>query len=461
MVLRIGGSVVKLRVGNMPRQSTFAEWVLYLAIALIPFQQALTIDIGFPLKMSELLAIAGVISYVIERRFRILQSRLEWPIIVMAAIVVASSVYAAATTNGGARPEGYPQGLLFDLAQYTGYALLAMSFALALGAVLTPESFSSAIGWAVRLAFIYAAVQIIVWAVGGSFVELVNGNFQLGSQYGVRIPRNGSFREGNYLGFFAATSLFFLVRARDLVGGALAVLLVFYSQSTGAMVGIIAAIVVSVLLRPSRRKLIVLSSAIVVSAIIAVVVPAVNRLVTGQLTKLGLIENNLGPSYGYSLRSRSVNAETGFQMAFSNPILGVGQGRYSLYFDEYIDRTGLPDNLDATNVRHIANNAYAQIAAETGLIALAAFAVLLCALLYSVRKFSASLVAVVVALGVGLVAFPAWTNVTAWAVIGGLMSHVHHTRTQAPDIAGSRRALRQTLSARETYISLFPVGTGR
>lgn len=451
---------MKLRLGQLPRNATFTEWMLYLAVAFIPFQQALTIDLGFPLKISEILAIIGVISYVIGCRFRVVRSRIDWIVIAMAAIVMISSLYAAFTTDGAARPEGYPNGLLFDLAQYTGYAMLAMALAMAIGAVLSPEKFSEALGWAVRLAVLYAAFQVVVWLLGGSVVELLNGNFQMGTQYGVRMPRNGPFREGNYLGFFAATSLFFLARSRDILGITLASILVLYSQSTGAMVGAAAAVVVSILLRPSRRKLIVLAIAAVAATIVALVVPPVNRLIVGQLTKLGLIENNLGASYGYSLRSRSVNAETGFNMGLSNPILGLGQGRYSLYYDEYIDRTGLPDNFDATNVRHIANNAYSQIAAEAGLLALVVFVALLVALLYVSRLDSSSLAAVVIALAVGLVAFPAWTNITAWMVIGGLISYAQRRRISRVVLPTGRRAARQDRESNRASITLLPVWAG-
>ena len=107
------------------------------------------------------------------------------------------------------------------------------------------------------------------------------------------------------------------------------------------MAGVFVGIVAGVILRPTWRKLIVAGLIAAVAVLTAFVVPAVNRLVRGQLTKLGLIENEFGPSYTYSLRHRSVQADTGFAMAEDKPILGVGQGRYAYYFDEYLDRTGL------------------------------------------------------------------------------------------------------------------------
>lgn len=443
-----------------------SEWLLLLAVICIPFQQALTLDIGFPLKASELLVAAGIFSFVVERRGRIIDYRPTWLIFSIAVVVLLSSVFVAITTDGSISNAAYPHGLTFDLAQYTAYAIMALMTAIAITAVLSPRDIAIGIGWAVRIAVVYVMIQLIAWGAGSGVIEAINGNFQMGSQYGVRLPRNGPFREGNYLGFFAATALFIAARSKDILGVILAVLLVFFSQSTGAMVGIVLAIIAMIILRPTVRKLIVAAVAAVVIALVVFMVPVLNRLVAGQLTKLGLIENQFGAAYGYSLRARTVNAETGFRMGFHNSVFGVGQGRYEYHYDEYIDRSGLPDNFGVNTVRQIANNAYAQIASETGLIALLLFSIMLFTILVKVRRDSGALVAVVVSLSVGLIAFPAWTNLTAWVVIGGLFAFAKAYDANAHNPAAlaessGRRAARYVRSGGRARFTLAPTWQGR
>lgn len=442
-----------------------SEWLLLLAVICIPFQQALTLDIGFPLKASELLVAAGIIAFVVERKGRLVDYRPTWLIFSIGVMVLLSSVFVAITTDGSISNSAYPHGLLFDLVQYTVYAIMALMTAIAITAVLTPRDVAIGIGWAVRLAAVYVVIQLIAWGAGSSVVDAINGNFQIGSQYGVQLPRNGPFREGNYLGFFAATSLFFAARSRDILGVILAALLVLFSQSTGAMVGVALAIIAMIILRPTVRKLIVTAVATVVITLFAFFVPVLNRLVVGQLTKLGLVENQLGAAYGYSLRARTVNAETGFRMGIYNSVFGVGQGRYEYHYDEYIDRSGLPDNFGVNTVRQIANNAYAQIASETGLIALLIFFIMLVTILVKVRRDSGALVAVVVSLSVGLFAFPAWTNLTAWVVIGGLFAFAKAYDANAQTTAAltetsGRREARCTRGGGRVRFTLAPTWSG-
>jgi multisubunit Na+/H+ antiporter MnhG subunit len=407
----------------------WAQRLLFLAVVFIPFQQALTVEVGFPLKISEILAGAGVVTALVIHRARLLSATGARLVVALLGIVLASSVWTAVTTDGTVVNAAYPQGMLFDLIQYTAYAGLALAVFLGLSSVVSPDQVSVAVGWAVRLAAVYVVIQLVAWLAGAApLLELVNGNMQWGRQYGVEIPRNGPMREGNYFGLFAAAAACIAMRARDLVGLGVALILVLYSQSTGALLGIISAVLAVVILRPTRRKLLIVGGGLVAAVVAVLVIPPVNRMAVGQLTKLGLIPNQLGPAYEYSLRARSANAETGFAMAVDNPAVGVGQGRYASRYLEYLDLTGLPSNFGTNNVRPIANNVYAQLGAETGLIALAILVALLGLLLWRARRESDGAVALVTVIAVGLMAFPAWTNLMAWTMIAAAATYATATR---------------------------------
>lgn len=396
--------------------------LLFWAIVFLPFQQALTLDLGFPLKISEVLAISGIVAALVAHRHRRRITVPVWLIVALGGVVVLSScwnlIVGSAVT---ASAEMYPRGLTFDLLLYTAYAGFALAFCIAVALFMDVQLVLKALAWAVRLAALYVVLQLLFWMFGIHILEVLNGNIQLGSLYGLRLPRNGPFLEGNYLGFFAIAGFFATLKSRDWVGVGLAVLLFFYSQSTSAFVAACGAVVAIVILRPTRRKALIAGAALVFVVVIAAIVPPVTRFVTAQLTKLGIIENNLGEAFGYSLRGRTANAETGFAMAWERPLFGVGQGRYAAHYWDYLDRSGLPGNFGQNVVRPIANNVYAQIAAETGFIALLVFIGLLGYLVFQARKESDATLGLIVATAVGLIAFPAWTGLPIWTVIGAVI----------------------------------------
>ncbi|QGU27560.1 O-antigen ligase family protein [Microbacterium oryzae] len=397
---------------------------LWLAIAVLPFQQALTLDLGFPLKATEVLAFVGIILFVVERRtdffkrtgplFSTWAARL---VVALALVVIVSSCWALVAKAPAPRAEAYPRGIVFDLGLYTCYAGFALALFIALINSMDWSLLARAVGVAVRLAAVYSVIQIVTWALDSGWLEAVNGNIQIGTLYGTGLPRNGPFLEGNYLGFFAACALLLLARSRDVVGVVVAVTLIAYSASTGAIVAIAVGVLLMIILRPSRRSVLATLGVVAAAATLFMVVPPLNRFATAQLTKLGLVENRLGDSYGYSLRSRTANADTGFSIALDNPLLGVGQGRYALHYWDHLDRTGLARRFGEGTARPIANNVYAQLAAETGLIALAIFASLLVLLLITGRREARSVVGLVGAIGVGLVAYPAWTSLVVWVML--------------------------------------------
>lgn len=460
------GGILMDVAGALPVQESFRDRCvqlsaicLFAALVFVPFQQGLTIDVGFPLKISEPLAIVGILLAIIGHPTRLFAGRGAWIVGALLGVTLISSIWNGIVTDLAFINDAYPRGLIFDLAQYTAYAILALVFALALSAMLKPADVLSAFGWAVRLVVIYCLIQLVAWFVFSSPLEIIGGNVQLGSQYGMKMPRNGPLREGNYLGLFAVVSVFLLVRARDAIGVACAVALIIYSQSTGALVGLCVGIVAGIILRPTWRKAILLAVCVVMASGVVALVPALRRVAVGQLTKLGLIPNTLGDSYAYSLRSRSVNAETGFRMIGENPVLGVGQGRYAYHYESYLDRTGLPTNFGATYVRPIANNVYAQIAAETGVVALILFIALLVALLIRLRRSSSALVGAASAICVGAIAFPAWTNLMLWAAIAACMTCAVPSGNNhgcADELATTRRARNRAERSRQWSVEIAP-----
>lgn len=425
---------------DLLRDARWTDRLLWLTVVTIPFQQAFTVRAGFPLKLVEIFGVLAVLSFVVEYRREILRWRgAIWGavhariVLFIAAVVAVSTIVALFRSHPELRQEAYPQGVAIDLLLYFGYAGLALALYVIVSTVSCWGLMIRALRWSVRLAAVYCAVQLLFWSLDVDWLAYVNGHIQVGRLYGISLPRNGPFLEGNYFGFFVVVSTFIVARSRDFVGVALGALMLGYSQSTTAFVALLAGIVFMMILRPTWRSMVILAASALFATLVFFVVPTANRFVMAQLTKLGLVENTLGDAYGYSLRTRTVNTETAISIAKDFPLLGVGQGRYGLYYWDYLDRSGLPSNFGERATRPIANNVYAQIASETGLIALVLFLVLLVIVVMTARKDGQFAVGAAVSASVCLVAFPAWTNLMPWIFLALIIRMVGSARALSTD----------------------------
>ena len=401
---------------------TLAEKLLYVAVVAVPFQQAFTVNIGFPLKISEVAV--GLALAVLFLQWRAPKSRMtgQGLIGILLLIVLISTGFHLLLPIPGPSGPAYPQGLTFDIIQYCAYGVVVIAAAWAAATRLGPEWISRALAIAVRLAALYSLLQLTLRLAGvDAALTAVNGASQIGTLYGIDLTRNGPFLEGNYLGFFAGVSLFICLKRKDTLGVVASLFCLFYSQSTTGLVGLVVALLVISLTRPSSVIAVILSTLGLVAVFAVAFIPTVNEFVTRQLAKLGLVDaSQFSANINYSRRSRTVNTETGFTMGTENPLLGVGPGRYGYWYDEYTDFTGLPANFNSNIIRPIANNSFAQIYAELGAIAFIVIVLLFLAVLWKLRRAHFADLAMVVFVIVGMNATPAWTVLPIWFAIAYL-----------------------------------------
>lgn len=399
-----------------------AEWLMYVAVVSIPFQQAFTAQVGFPLKISELAGLLAVVLFMAEGRKPAFHFRGGGKLLIISVILALSAAVNVTRELPLNNPQGYGRGLTADIIQYMAYGGVVIVVCWFAATRLGPERIAAGFSKAVRLAAIYCGVQLVLFLSGGSaLLGAINGRTQSGSAYGIRLPRNGPFLEGNYLGFFAGVAFFIALRRKDKLGTVLALACLLYSQSTTGVLGVLAGLLLIALLRPTGKLVTVLAFLGLAGAAAVSLVPAASSYVSQQLGKLGLVDpDGLSRNIGYSLLSRTVNADTGFSMTLDNPLLGVGPGRYGAWYESYTDYSELPVNFNSGVERAIANNSYIQIFAELGVIAGCAFVFLLAGLLWRLWKAQRSDLALAVFLVVGLNATPAWTGLPIWFAIAYL-----------------------------------------
>lgn len=387
---------------------------MFIAVCAVPFQQALTIDAGFPLKISEITGILAVVLYMTSERTgerrRYFGAPLQWALL---ALVYLSTTLWLIMGPPRETALGYERGMNADMLLYFVYAALVIVLSSFAGTRLGPDWIARGLGVAVKLAAAWSLLQVALYFVGAaSILREVHATVQIGAAYGVGLPRNGPFLEGNYLGFFAGIALFVVLRRRDWWGVAAAAGCLLYSQSTVALVGVVVGVLAVAVLRPAGRVVGVLAFVALVGIIVVSTVDVVAVYITRQLGKLGLISDaSLGASIEYSLNNRTSSIQRAIDMSEVFPWLGVGPGRYGYWDDAFSDTAAAIGN------RGIANNAYAQVLAEVGVVAVVCLIGLILTLILRNLRSPRSVLAMAVFLAVGLNAAPSWTVLPIWFAV--------------------------------------------
>jgi len=396
--------------------ASFASKLMFAAVCFLPFQQALTVPIGFPLKLSEITGLLAVAMYVLEGRkgeHRYSGAGLQWSLLVIAILSTVSWLLAGPPARTA---EGYDRGLDQDMLLSLAYAVIVVAVSWYAGTRLGPVWIARGFGIATWVAASYSALQLVLHLAGAaSLLSAVQGTTQLGAAYGVSMSRNGPFLEGNYLGFFAGVALLLALRRRARMTAVVAAFLLLYSQSTVALVGVAAGLLLVSLLRPSGKIAGAVSAILLVGLAAVTFVPVLSVFATRQLGKLGLVSSpELGASIEYSMQNRTETTQRGIDMSASFPVLGVGPGRYG-YWDQFFSLSG-----GAAGGRGIANNAYIQVLAEIGAPAFVCFVALLVVLLVRTARLERTELALVGFVIVCLNASPSWTAFPIWFVIAYL-----------------------------------------
>lgn len=440
------------RRGRPRSKRSLSEHLVWLAMATLPFQRALTIDVGVPLKLSEIFLGLVLVSlpFTVRRRQRIV----GLPVVISLATVVLLSTLVAYGEQLPLQPIGVTN-LRSDTVFYGVFALVTLVFwwAVATRSVSVVESGLRVGVWLCLAAVI---VQFVLYTNGQ--VDLLEAmNFQtdrvtqaLTDDGEATSLRTGPFTEGQHLGVFAGGMFFLSLRRREWFTALAALGSVYYSQSTTSFIAVIAGVALIGMRSWSAPGVL---RTVIVSAGTAIAVmssDSARAFIRFQAAKLGLGDMP-GGSLTRSMDLRTAKTEMGFQMAQDHPLLGLGPGRFAGHFADYVGRSGatFPNNYFTGEFRPIAENAYAQIGAELGLVALGLFICLLVTVGWNVRR-SAVMSALALFLAIMLATASSWTFMPAWALLAVLCVRRGQGRTApAPSASvepGERRVVSHAAS---------------
>ncbi|MFK0006905.1 O-antigen ligase family protein [Paenarthrobacter sp. NPDC090520] len=410
------------------------ERFMLLSVVFMPFQYALTLPVGFPLKISEILGVLGIAVFVLGPRKTARRRDLASVAVALLALATLFSALVNFTPDaGGLREVGYERGFATDLLLYTGYALLALSYWSVLRRI-DRTKIVRAITLSIWLCGVAVLLQWVSSITGSTDLIRVLGFRTFGVDGSVETLRSGPFLEGQHLGFFAGTAILVALYNRSYAAAVVAGLSILYSQSTTAYAGIAVGLAVIVVIKFSKVAIPLMAVGLV--GVLALLFSESLRTTFGrQLAKLGFTE--FAPDYQFattSLNLRNVKTEISFDMSADNPLFGVGPGRYGAYFDQYVSGRQLPWIYSTDQTRPIAENAYAHVAAELGIFALMAFAVLVLFLIWRNRRPASLLLMVAFFVALGVSTQSSWTFLPIWMFFGLLAADDSPSSPQPPGV---------------------------
>lgn len=400
-----------------------------MGVVTLPLYQALTIDVGFPLKLPELAMGLCLTARVLRGRVlserRITRSEVAAGLLVVSAVVSLAVAmtrphdYQYSSAASGATELGY---LIFDVLAFGA----ATSFIKAHGAVFVRLWVKGA-----TVAAVYALYMAASSAAGVAVPLLPGTALQAIDVGGVAILRAGSFLEGNYLGTYLLASLALALsgpRRRTALVISLGILASF---STVAIIlaGVLWMGAVRAPRRSNLHRIPIAVGVVVVTLALAALSSEVTEAVGGKLRD---------PRSTSSVE-RLALIRAGTSMFAEAPLTGVGVAQFGNHLKEHRP-SDIPTNSLARPYRVIPNNVYIQIASELGLLGLISFALLLLCLGTRVRRGSP-----IHRLGFGcvllsLMAFPTFLALFLWLYFAAVWGCGYLDGSNVPPAVGAAAA---------------------
>jgi len=407
---------------HMPGPEAAARPALLLALAAVaslPFMQAFSVNVGFPLKIYEIAIILWSAVAIITLQMPVFNKRFFLTGLLF-------FLYAAAALLINVQILG-KEGSYSYLARFTpildgllksGYVLLCvLGFNLfAYAAALDPARAVRAWYWGAGAS---AAIQILLFLLSAAGLPLppLPGmvlepppNLQFIDFMGMFLYRAGTFLEGNYAGpFFVLSFLIALADRRNVLAGFF-LLAAATTFSTSAFAGLAGAFVYLLLTKKKQPSVYILAAAITAA-----------MFFSWSFFEAIIIEKLSGAKSTDSLVDRMNTFLSAAQMFAGNIVLGVGLGQYGFHAFDYTDwvqRSLGPWFMD-TRTKTIANNVYAELASELGLLGLVFFYMFVSPIVRMALKISEPAIkAGFVAIAIFWIAAPTFTIMYYWAFAG-------------------------------------------
>lgn len=385
-----------------------------VAISFLPFTRALTLNIGFPLKIYEILFTLAIPLFLLRHH-----SFLKWFVkkyllfVVVLLLVATYSSLLMMLDTPSVSDVSYRCGRTADALMritYFGFNLVVFFLTFHSGikyrGILVNAWFVGLV-----LAISYHAYTFLSFAVTGEAILLPGlERHQTGWLGTMLVPRSGTFEEGNFAGLYYLASLALAIHVRKRFYAVIALCGIFLTLSTSTILSLLIFFCVFIFCKYkfSFKQLAML--------IIIVLI--------GIFAFFGLeADSKFKEDPGASGAVRLNEALTGLQIFRSKPLLGAGLGQYGFLFKQFEWKP--ESSTFSVAEKRISNNVYVELLAETGFTGLLMFLLFgwhwTCTFLKSNPK-SCAFFAFGVSAAVAFIAYPTFNITYLWCFAGIALS---------------------------------------
>jgi len=400
-----------------------------LFLFYLPFNQALTFNIGFPLKISEL--ILGVLIFIFIAK-AVAFKKLETPTKIRLVILLFLAWSTLSFVINYFWHYPYPLKTIPFRISAVGDSFLRLCYV-----VLNILCFF------ISVFFLRKNPNILKYWVYGAIIASIY-SWYLFLSSGFNLPyvklfgmeespqalsgfiRCGTFKEGNFLGLYLLLSSiisFYLQKKK------LGIFLLLTIATTFSTITILSTIVFLIFLirknflkRKTFKILVIIFPFMFLATLYIANTPYFQTYVFAKINT----PSNILTKWSFSKVDRTITARIGYFQGVNNLFFGVGPFNYGLHYDEYNDfKTFILNNNDWSfsffskeNKRSIANNVYIEVFAEYGLFGFFIFIIFLIKILrLSIKNKNDLITGGIIAILISFNAFPSFIMLFVWVFL--------------------------------------------
>ncbi|SNR24566.1 O-antigen ligase [Maribacter sedimenticola] len=400
-----------------------------LFLFFLPFTQALTLNIGFALKISEVIILFLIFLYLNKIKAYVFISKLPISNVVLSGFmflaILSFIINSFWDYTYNLKEIPFRINAIGDSFLRLFYIFICYSTYFISKKFISrnPEVLKYWVQGAVIVA-LYSWYLFISSALEIPYLKLPGMLDSPQTLYG--IVRSGTFLEGNFFGLYLILSsavAFFLDKNKS---GKFLLLSVFTTLSSISIISSLFFVIIyyrTVIFKKNNFKYFI---GVLPFIFIGMYFFVQTSFYQDYVYKKIATPSTTLTTYNLSKVDRLLTSRIAFKLGIDNPIVGVGPYNYSLHYDEYNDIEDEVENLKSSefaisyfarkNTRAIPNNIYLEVWSEYGIIGFLLYCSFLLILIYKSYKLrKSSIFAGVVALLISFCAFPSFIMVFIWS----------------------------------------------
>jgi O-antigen ligase len=414
-------------ISNLSKLSA-NEVIFALFLFFLPFTQALTINVGFPLKISELLLFLLLFIYLITSNilnFKL--SRLTITLFFFTVVIFVSFIVNIFYK--------YPYNLILGDSRFSPFvdSLLKFFYVLiAIFAMLVSINELSKNSKLVKF-FLWGAIvsSLYSWYLFASGVLKLpvlllpgmNDPAVINTPFG-DIIRCGTFKEGNFMGLYLVIAAIVAFYQNKVTVSVFLFLTIITTFSTAAMACSFIFFMIFLIKKYKKHKFKLIGALSLTALVLFLLIQFNSSFKSYFFDKIFASEDTVENTNDvFSKVDRLNTTYVGLSMFYDNPVFGVGLSNYSLHYYHY----NLLPELDVVGFKRIPNNIYIEIMSETGIFGIFTFLYFLIQI-YNIgkRKSRIILASGLIACYFYFFAFPSFTLLFIWVFFGIVCSLNNH-----------------------------------